>query len=154
MFLCPDPHMHWTLFCLFTFTLIKVCIWRCFKKDELDEEFQKRLKEHKAAAVDRTAKKRAKRWAASYRQAFSTNLWKLPLWRKTDALFFSPKNSHYLTLFDCWDGICITVDYWLKKYVCYFCVCRQSIKKNLKSYIKNIQIICFKKRYKFVISHI
>jgi hypothetical protein len=32
-----------------------------YAKDDLDEEFQKRLVEHKAAAVDRTTKKRAKR---------------------------------------------------------------------------------------------
>lgn len=32
-----------------------------YKKDELDEEFQKRLAEHKEAAVTRTDKKRAKR---------------------------------------------------------------------------------------------
>jgi len=32
-----------------------------YAKDDLDEEFQKRLKEHKTAALDKTAKKRAKR---------------------------------------------------------------------------------------------
>jgi len=52
--------------------VIKIClqcvptVLAAWWQDELDEEFQQRLAEHKEAAVSRTEKKRAKRYSSAF----------------------------------------------------------------------------------------